>query len=203
MEFNMNFANMIGHITRCLDQRIGSEGPHRWFISYGALLWFIRDKNMKKKFRQDFDISIFEDSDLTMIERFFREFGIEKKSEFKNDQTGEPLKMVFESYKDIDIFMQIKANGYYWHTYDYYGEFRETPKKGYVFKGVPCRLMDGDTWKYSLDDRVPEVHLPQKYGSILDVWYPGWFIPDSRFGQSRAVKTVTLRNCKKLKERLK
>jgi len=204
MHQKMPEAQTIMNLSNCLNYKPGSEGPCRWFLSYGAVLWYIRDRNMGKPFKQDFDISIFDGDDFRHIEKFLAEFSFHKKSQFLNDKNGKPFKMVFGGGAfDIDIFLQFKMNGYYWHTYDYYGEFKDIPRKGYVFKGIPCELFDADPYKYEWDERIPPVNFPPNYGHLLDIWYPGWFIPDARFGQSKAVKVVKTKNCKNLKTELK
>ncbi|HUS90074.1 MAG TPA: hypothetical protein VMW91_12060 [Desulfosporosinus sp.] len=195
-------AILFQHIETILNHPYKREMPPRWFISFGALLYFLRDKKMGKKLRQDVDISVFEDAPVKNIIDSFTQYQFKVRTYMVDDVTNKPLHVVLKGYLDVDIFIWIKANGYYWHTYDHDMSGEKVPKQ-YVWKGTPCELMDGEVWKYHWDERVSPLNFPRLYGSLMDYWYPGWYVPDARFGQSRCEKIVKLKTCKNLKEHLK
>ena len=178
----------------------------KWFISFGALLYFIRDKNMGVPFEQDLDVSVLGKCDHKRLIHFMEQWGYEVCGRTVNDQNKEPFQLVFKSQSirfSIDVFFWKKYNDYWWHTYDYYGEH---PKKGvpkkYVFKGTPAWAMKGDVWQYNWEEIAGNLSFPNLYGSLLDIWYPGWYVPDKNFGQSRG-KIVKTKNCKHLDKELK
>jgi len=117
--------------------------------------------------------------------------------------------LVFESERldlkgvGVDIFFWIKSGNNYWHTYDRKLEF---PKNGipseYYFKATPALAFKGEPYRYVWEEIAVPINVPRLYGTLLDIWYPGWFIPDRNFGQSRAVKEVKVKSCKNLKEKL-
>lgn len=204
-ELELRFVNYVGSI---LGHQYLPQNSHEWFISFGTLLYFLRDKPMGIKFKGDFDVSLIHGQiDHQRLITSFGEYGFVLKNKVVDDRTGIPFQLVFKSeqYKtSVDVYFWVKANGYWWHTYDYQNLF---PKKGvlpnYIFKGTNKHAFEGDYSRYTWDDRIPALNLPKKYGTLLDIWYPGWFIPDRNFGQSHAEKTVELKTCKHLKEYLK
>lgn len=195
-------ATLFQNVETLLNHPYENERPCRWFISFGTLLYFIRDKKLGRPFKQDIDISLFGDAPIKSIVSYFSQYSMKPVTHMINDVTKEPLHVVFKAHHSIDIFVWVKANGYYWHTYDPDMTKDKIPKK-YVWKGTPCELMDGEVWKYHWDERVGALNFPHLYGSLLDYWYPGWLVPDARFGQSKCEKIVTLKTCKNLKEKLR
>jgi hypothetical protein len=195
-------ALLFQHIETIFNHPYSNERPYRWFVCFGALLYFLRDKKMGKKFDQDVDISVFEDMPMKNIINAFEQYSYKLKVCMINDVTKKPLHVVLKGYKSIDVFVWVKANGYYWHTYNEDMSADKIPKQ-YLWKGVPCELMEGEYWRYYWDERVSPLNFPHLYGSLLDYFYPGWFVPDANFGQSRAEKVVRLKTCKNLKEKLK
>jgi len=187
-------------ICRTVFDKVGSK----WFVSFGALLYFIRDKKMGLPFEQDIDISIVGPCNTKQLIQFMDEWSYKPKNMTVNDITKQPMHIVFTSDSipfAIDVFVWINHNGYWWHTYDYYGENKKIPSK-YVFKGTPEWAMKGEEWKYIWEEIAGDMRFPFLYGSLLDIWYPGWFVPDRNFGQSKG-KQVTVKTCKDLEKELK
>lgn len=176
--------------------------PPRWFVSFGSLLWYIRDRNQNKKLEGDLDISLFSTVDAKHFTQMAEEFRFKPLGMVVNDVTNRPLQMSFkhvDTKRTLDLYFWYKGRKYYWHTYDYYGEKKKIPGK-YVFKGTPISMMEGDLYQYLIYDRIAPFNFPQKYGTLLDTWYPGWYVPDAKFGQSIAVKQVTLKSCRELEK---
>jgi len=181
-------VNVIGTVMNTLDVK--------WFVSFGALLYFIRDKNMGIPFDQDFDISVLGDINREQLAQRFSEFGFPLKNKYP--KKGKPYQMVFKHHDillSIDVFMWVEANGHWWHTYD-------QGSSKFVWKGTPERMFRGDTYSYPWVDIVPDLRFPNLYGTLLDYWYPGWYVPDKQFGQSQG-KIVKLGDLKNLGEKLK
>ena len=175
-----------------------SDAP-KWFVSFGSLLWYIRDRNQGKRLEGDLDVSLFEPVNARQLIGIANEFRFKLLGQIINDVTGAPFQIVLkhETGRVLDLYFWHETKKYYWHTYDFYNRGKKIPSE-YVFKATPKRDMDGDVWKYLVCDRIPEFHFPHKYGALLDIWYPGWYVPDSRFGQSHAAKTVEIKSCKKI-----
>lgn len=177
----------------------------KWFMSYGTLLHFIRDFRMDKEFEWDYDVCLINaNPETVMLAMESNGFQLTKK--IVNDVTGEPFQLVYKHKrmeKYADLFFMYEANGYLWHTYDVDLEMPHNgiPKQ-YFFKGVESKNFDGDVFRYMWFDNIPKLPFPFKYGTLLDIWYPGWFIPNSKFGQSRCEKVVKIETCENLKERL-
>jgi len=184
----------IQYVTSAFDGASLHGGTPRWQLAFGALLYFIRDKNMGKPFNTDMDISLFHgDADPARVWRNMEHLGFRRGNQVV-DSAGDVLKMDFKNPMfgfSIDLFYWKRKDGFYWHTFDSGMEF---PKDGrlrkYVFKGTPCYLLDGDEWEYRWFDECDKVHLPRAYGAVLDYWYPGWFIVDKNFGYSRCTNTI-------------
>jgi len=187
------------------------DNPLRWFYSFGTLLYLIRDKNWGKDFNTDFDVSILdgEEIDADYFISNMESFGFGLKKKIINNHNKKPLQLVFESNHvdlkgvGVDIFFWIKGGNYYWHTFDRKLEF---PKNGipteYFFKATPALAFKGEPYKHVWEEIAVPVNIPRQYGTLLDIWYPGWLIPDKNFGYSKCVKEVKLDNCNKLKEKL-
>jgi len=171
-------------------------GEHRvkWFISFGALLYFIRDKNLGIPFQQDYDISIIGRIDTHMFRKHLIQSGFEIISEFANDVTNEPFQIVAKHRfgQIIDVYFWVDSCGYLWHTY--------RQGEGYKFKGTPKYAFEGEIVKYKWNENSIELNFPAKYGTLLDLWYPGWYIPDVQFGQSSAEAIRETASCANLSE---
>lgn len=193
-------------ICKIYDAMNNTNAQVSWFVAFGTLLYFIRDKNMGKKFKTDFDIAVFltPGSNWNAFMLGMEERGFHKKRVIINDVTNQPLQAVFSREEvgfDFDLFFMIESGNYIWHTFD---TKMENPRKGipseYVFKGVEKAAFHGGTIKYLWNDLSPGLNFPIKYGTLLDKWYPGWFIPDARFGQSKCDRIVKMSSCKDIKE---
>jgi len=196
------------HLARTLMiiKSVFDKMGEKWFMSFGALLYFIRDRNMGVKFEQDLDITVLGNISMKRLVQAMDEWGFRPKSKIVDDHTKRPFQIVFASETMpcfIDVFLWKKSGDYWWHTYDYYGEH---PKNGipskYIFKGTPEWAMKGEVYKYNWEEITGDMNFPCLYGSLLDIWYPGWFVVDKNFGQSHAAKTVKVKTCKKLEEYL-
>ena len=208
-------SDVIGEARRA-DQNIP-----KWFISFGALLWFIRDRLLGVPLEQDIDISMFYgDLKRDYLIGKFREYGYELRDELLENYGRRPLKMTFKPtdpslYKvDIDIFFWIVGKKYCWHTYDMYNRGK-TMLDEYQFKGTPREYLMGDTVSHVWEEIAPTVKLPEKYGSLLDTWYPpqrdadgkiipgtGWLVRNRKYGQSKCDATRNIKDCKNLLEQL-
>jgi len=184
---------------------LGGVSKLKWFLSYGTLLYYIRDFRMEKPYEWDYDVCLFNaDAEAVMLSMESSGFHLHKK--IVNDVTGEPFQLVYKHNrmeKYADLFFMFDVGGYTWHTYDFDMEMPEDGiPKNYRFKGVPSEYFEGEVFKYMWFDNIPKLPFPCKYGTLLDTWYPGWFIPDSNFGQSRCQRIVETKSCVKLTERL-
>lgn len=178
---------------------------HKWFIAFGALLYFIRDKNLGKKFNTDMDVAILGQIPVDDVMKAFSQYKFKLVNKVVDDRTGLPFQMTFEYTNEgkkfaLDLFFWVKAHGYWWHTYDYHMEEKKIPRE-YVFKGTDKRAFEGDIIKMKWAEIAPPVNFPKLYGTLLDIWYPDWLIP--RKGQSQWDKMVRVKNCKNLKENLR
>ena len=175
----------------------------KWFASFGTLLYMIRDKNLGVEYTQDIDISIIAPYNQEKIISRFEEDGFQIVTIIRNDLTDEILFVDFKSPNGIslDLFFWIECNGHLWHTYDYWAERNSNGIPGkYHFKSLPNWMVSGDPYKYQWFNEELEIKIPKLYGTLLDYWYPHWFIPDNEFGQSRTNKIIELKNCLNLTE---
>lgn len=218
------FARTLSIISTVFNYQYRADGNHHmWFVSFGTLLYFLRDRLVGRPFNTDFDISVkhgeIQGQDLVGN---MAEYGYNLKKQTISDVDGRPFQMVFTPDSaaqvpdiEIDVFFWVPANGYMWHTYDFDGENKERPTR-YVFKGTPEVYFRAGTIAYTWDEIAPDLNFPIRYGAMLDTWYPpkydanqkpvpntGWFIPDRQFGQSRAPKQIVLPSCAKMFEELK
>ena len=205
------FAKTLNYLQVVLGKTY-SVGRPKWFISFGALLYFVRDRNMGKPFKTDLDVSILGQIPKKEIKAACEMYGFELKSKIVDDRTGLPFQMVFE-YRDrasgekysVDLFFWVHHNKYWWHTYDYHMEFTNKRFKGipkeYVFKGTRESAMQGEIAKYNWLEIVPDVNFPKSYGTLLDIWYPNWIKKQDM--QSQADKIVKLKTCVDLERKLK
>ena len=67
------------HLARALNivQTIFNHSGAKWFLSFGTLLHFIRDRNMGVKFDQDIDVSVLGDCDCDRIVDFMGQWSYE------------------------------------------------------------------------------------------------------------------------------
>ena len=221
---NDAFATMLLSISTVFDQEYRADGnKHLWFVSFGTLLYFLRDKPLGRPFNTDFDISCrFGEISADELVVRFSGYGYCLKKKTVSDVDGRPFQMVFAPDGsvdlpeiDIDVFFWVGANGFMWHCYDFYNENKNIPTK-YVFKGIPYEHFPKGVVSYSWDETANNLNFPEGYGGLLDDWYPpkrdandnavantGWIIQDRRFGQSKAEKIVTLNTCKNMFDNLK
>ena len=228
------FPRMINAVSTVMNYMYRADGNyHTWFVSFGALLFFFRDRYKDKIFdSQDMDISvIYGEVDPVNLIANFSQSGYILKNQVINDVTKKPFQMVFGRAPEcpylpaveIDIYFWVKANGYYWHTYDFGKEGKEVLQK-YTFKGIPAPLFEKGTIEYTWDALSQRMRFPVGYGEMLDYWYPpkrdpvkkdpltdeympipdtGWYIEDRHYGQSKTERQVTLETCKNMTEDLK
>jgi len=211
---NEQLARTIASMTDIFEALPTMDGNRpKWFISFGALLYLIRDLPLGIPFEQDIDISmIYGVADREDIINSFGEYGYKLDSEVLDNWQHKPLKMAFSpnggadkgSYC-IDIFFWvIDKAGVAWHTYDQYNSGK-TILDEYVFKATPTSILFkpeiiSDSW----EETAPNINLPLMYGSLLDYWYPpkgpgnesGWIKKSSNYGQSMTKNIVKITNCK-------
>lgn len=199
-----------------------------WFYSFGTLLEFVRSSGKMFNLIQDIDIGVlYGECDPNYLIRSFEGMGYKLDSQVVNDINNKPLNMHFQPINDIagtpflDIFFWIEKDGILYHTYDYYKEMKDRPSK-YVFKGVTKRHivpskeqikeermshLEGDrlltergVWTYSIfgDHSGYLFNCPFAYGTLLDIWYPGWMIEQKHYGQSKAEIVKKVKSCGKL-----
>jgi hypothetical protein len=190
-----SFARLLLSVNDCFETVLmDSNTKPYWFVAYGALLWICRDMKMGKAFNTDLDIACLSPCGAEVRQRFL-EYGFKEKICVENDFTGAPLEMGFEMNGfTVDIFFWHEANGYLWHTYDYYGERKRKPSK-YMFKGIPKWLVAGKTIWVVLEEIARPMPLPAQYGSLLHAWYGNWIVEDKNFGQSLGEMQV-IKSCK-------
>jgi len=182
------------------------------FIGFGALLYYIRDRNLGKPFKTDLDVCVLGQIPVDEIERAFADYGLQLKNKILDDRTHLPYQLVFE-YRDkvtreaysVDMFFWVLHNKHWWHTFDSKMEFTRKDFKGipseYLFKGIRQSAMIGEIAKYNWEEIAPDMNFPKNYGTLLDIWYPDWIHP--RQEQSHADKIVKLKTCVDLERKLK
>jgi hypothetical protein len=211
-DHNEDLARIVDIIGTVLGR---PELEIKWFVSFGTMLYYFRDKNMGVPFQGDFDISILGKTDWKYIVQSFAEWGYNVRTKLIHDKSGHPFQIVFKHDTflfDIDLYFWVNANKYWWHTYDYYKENKSVPKK-YIFKGTPEYAFKGKPFLYPWAEIAQDIQFPYLYGTLLDLWYPGkevdgrmeggWFIPDKNYGQTHAEKIVKLTTCSGLENKLK
>ena len=98
----------------------------KWFVSFGALLYYVRDLQLGKKFEGDLDISVmYGDVDRDELVQRFGEYGYELEYELLDNYNNKPLQMTFKPdnsfHKDgfhVDVFFWFKHKQSRYHTYD-------------------------------------------------------------------------------------
>ncbi|MCP3683549.1 MAG: hypothetical protein GY861_12750 [bacterium] len=200
-------------------QMLFSSIDVHWFICFGTLLSFIRDR--KLNLDGDIDIGIIED-----IEKVHKHIKNQHEIDhlIRSDKTGKLLNF---SYRDInnditiDVFNWINFKGMYWHTFDTLMDF---PKNGipskYIFKSMPENVFITDkrkiakyqndlkygrqmtnhgTWKQAVpefpNDGI-ELCLPYNYGYFLDIAYPDWFTTRDLIGTSQGYTKMEVNTCR-------
>lgn len=199
--------------------------PIQWFYCFGTLLEFIRSRGQVFDLTHDIDVGVlYSEANAESIVKVFEGMGYDKRDVLINDVTKKPLNIHFaanDHTPDIDLFFWVEIGGLLYHTYDYYKERNKIPSK-YRFKGVPKRLImpkketiaeerkshrEGDrlltekgVWVYSIfgDHSGYEFRCPFSYGTLLDIWYPGWMIEQKHYGQSKSENIIEVTSCKKL-----
>lgn len=211
-------ARTMTAISEIFGNLIRADGEQpKWFISFGSLLWFVRDRMLGRPFDTDIDVSVFwgELKREDIINKF-QEYGYTLKKEVLDNWHRKPLQMVFTATApgmmpcDIDLFFWVLGEKYAWHTYDMFNRNQPIMDE-YTFKGTPKEFIMAPTVSVVWEEIAPNVQIPLKYGSLLDTWYPPmtdadgkyvanslWIIPNRQYGQSKSHKMVTLKSCKNM-----
>ncbi len=189
-----------------------------WFICFGTLLYFIRDHIFN--ITQDIDIAIIGEIG-SLMKGIERSYGINKyiSSDINNDILN--FSYIYAGIS-IDVYQFIKKNGYYWHTYDHTISNTGGLRNEYLFKGIPCDRIDVDqktietimcnptygrvidrygAWQHApLNEPGQEMllHLPYKYGTMIDDFYPDWIVRRNNFGTSKCTIQKVVNSCKNL-----
>ena len=193
----------------------------KWFLCFGTLLSFVRDK--KFNLNTDIDIGVVGPID-NLKRQISNQYQIQHY--IKSDNTGKILNFTYidtNNSSTIDVFSWVEFKGMYWHTYDTMMEF---PSNGilskYVFKSMPKNVFDVDkkkiksyqeklafgramtdhgTWKHVLHELPAEgieLSLPYNYGYFLDIAYPDWATTREQFGVSLGYSEMKVDSCKGL-----
>ena len=193
-----------------------------WFYCFGKLQAFITSRGQDFDMNYDIDIGVIQDKcDVERVQQVIGSEGYALKSVLINDVTGSPLNMHFiptevdmKDTPSIDVYVWVRKGKRLYHTYDTKKEGHKIPKE-YVFKGVPSRFLDPDkqiiedtrrkdpsmradgTWEYGLFGEYSgySFRLPYAYGSLLDVWYPGWLFPNQKNMESNTVDIIKTKSC--------
>jgi len=162
----------------------------KWFVSFGSLLYLIRDFKHGVPFETDMDISITGRHRYERTRKNLENGGWNRIREIRNDFTDDILYAEYESPNglSLDLFFWFQVGDLLWHTYDY---LMEKPSDGrpskYHFKGTPKWMFEGGIKDFNWLDGEPKLKVPIKYGTLLDYWYPDWFIPNPDFGVSLGI----------------
>jgi len=172
---------------------------HKWFVSFGSLLYLIRDHKHGVPFNQDIDIS-YMGSDYDEVRHELMREGIQPVHKIVSDVDGNTLNegFKFEDGMSLDIFTWLRKDDYLWHTYDFSMQHPENgiPSK-YHFKNIPAWMLDNQPCRYEFCYDEYTV-IPKLYGTLLDYWYPGWIVPDPEFGTSHAQNILNIGGCQEL-----
>jgi len=211
-----SMARTVVALSDVFESMISPEGskPH-WFISFGTLLWFVRDRLLERPFEEDIDISMIygavKREDLIAK---FGEYGYQLESEVLDNYHRKPLQMVFKPVApglwptNLDIYFWVIGHEFAWHTYDMFNRGVSIMDE-YTFKGTPRALIEAPTLPMVWEEIAPTIQFPSKYGSLLDVWYPPnkdhlgnyiinscWMIQNKQYGQSKFDTMKTIKSCK-------
>jgi hypothetical protein len=183
-----------------------SDGMTRmkWFVSFGTLLYLIRDKKHGKPFETDIDISIVGEHNFKHINDSLLNNEFKQNTCIRDSVTDE---VYFANYVSphklhLDLFMWFEAGQNYWHTYDYMGDAKDGIPSFYHFKSTPKFMFEKETIKYNWFEDMSSVKIPALYGTLLDYWYPNWFKPMPDFGVSLCDVIYEPKNCENLKENI-
>jgi hypothetical protein len=190
----------------------------KWFLSFGSLLHFVRDRELNLE--EDIDIGIIGNAEqaISALSAF-----VTPTHAVRNDVTGEPFSITFKHEHlgfVLDLFVWKRKDGMLYHAYDHTMTF---PANGilseYQFKGIPAHCFDVDqptiemyqkdirygramtnfgTWKHAvpqIEEEGIELCLPFFYGACLDHWYSEWLTKRPQFGVSLAAHTFTTKSC--------
>jgi len=210
-------------ITRAMESVENNNGQRiQWFYAFGTLLNYVRKRTLAVD--QDIDIGvIYGETEAHKIIKGITNAGFQQGNKIVNDITKEPLNVHFTHPEtpSIDLFFFVEKNNILYHTYDLKKEMREIPAE-YHFKGVEKQLImpsketieksrkghpEGDqiltnkgVWKYDIygNHSGNVFHCPFAYGTLLDIWYPGWIVEEKHYGQSRTDNVKTVKSCKDL-----
>lgn len=89
-----------------------------------------------------------------------------------------------------------KWNGYYWHSKGHkWVTPRKFDKEKYGYRIGDAAIMKGIPESYLSDFAEVDFHglkvqIPAKYGSCLDFWYPGWWLPKTGGASSKKIIAV-------------
>jgi len=211
-------ASTVRAISDVFDPLLREDGNRaQWFVSFGALLWYCRDRLLKIPFQQDFDISLlYGDVTRDELKARFTEYGFALSHELLDNYHRRPLQMTFSPKDprllpvDVDVYFWVMGKQYAWHTYDMANSGKKILDE-YTFKATPREYVLEPTVKVTWDDIAPQINIPSKIGHLLDTWYPptkeadksfapnsGWLFPNRQYGQSRAPMTKTVQSCKNI-----
>jgi hypothetical protein len=196
-----------------------------WFYCFGKMQAIILSHGQEFDMNYDIDIGVIQDrTDMQKLIDMWTSTGYKLKACLINDITSDPLNMHFvptepdmEGTPTIDVFAWIRKGKKLYHTYDVKKEGERIPSE-YIFKGVPAKFLEPDkedidiirkkdetlredgTWEYSLFGQYSGyvARLPYSYGSLLDVWYPGWLFPSRKNMESEAKDRIHCKSCKGL-----
>jgi len=213
------FARLVNTVDMAMNS--GTCTGKKWFISFGTLLWFIRDMPKGKPLSSDIDISMMYGSvAMPDLVSTFESLNFKlRKAVLPVHDAKHPFQATFQPTSqlypdiDIDIWFWIPFNGRYWHCGDFQnqvgsgvGLFRE-----YTLKGIPQKWIDGkediftvETAAASLAEIAPPLNLPKYYGTLLDYWYPPtrpntcWFNKVHNYGMSKCLEKITIKSLKEV-----
>ena len=197
-----------------------TEAP--WFYCFGKMQQFIMSQGKNFDLNYDIDIGVIQEkTDMTRLQNMWESNEFKLKSSVINDVTGDPLNMHFVPIEHdlkgcpaIDILSWVRKGNKLYHTYDVHRERQQIPKE-YVFKGVPAKFIQPDiavvdeirkkdtslradgTWEYSAfgEHSANTFRLPFAYGSLMDIWYPGWLFPAQKNIESDTIDIIKVGSC--------
>jgi len=227
-----DFAKLINAVSSSIRATIPQGNKAKAFLSFGALLWYVRDMPRKLPFDTDLDMSfVYGQIDFEAFCGNLSGYGYKLKKCLA--YKGYPLQAVFAPHSpqlrgqpgpktEIDCWFWIKANGFYWHC----GDFDNGGSKFFTFKGIPDKWIDGKSDIFETiqggatpSDIAPTLNIPVFAGTLFDYWYPPkraelsgvtapipgtqWFTKNPMYGQSRTEKVIIMHELNNFEERLK
>jgi len=194
-----DWPRAIGQITGVMTMLLDKEmKPLKWFMSFGSLLRMIRDDG-KMKDEDDIDIGLIYDSiEPHRLENSFTAVGLQIHHKIVHDVDKRPLYYNLKGqHSNYCIFLWYKHKNVYYHTYDVLMEKKSKPSR-YIFKGVPCECLDGDTQELPFRDTYRLVKVPRGYGQLLDIWYPDWLTKRKHISTTRW--QIEMKSCASFKD---